>query len=598
MRDIHRKWPARAPVPRPAIALAAALLLGALLAGGVAHADRRAALGSYEQEALDYALAARGLAIEPAPAGKVLGQIHVVNLEVFDADTSFLTWLNLFHRTTRARVIEREVLLRPGQVWDDAVVEDSLRRLRDPLFSALVVMMPVRAGAPGQVDLLVVTRDIWSLRLNTLYELQGTTLSTLVIAPSENNLMGWRKQLAMVYTLDLGDYEVGPYYLDKNVGGTRLQLGARGALIFARDSDTLEGVDSSLELVYPLWSLSRAWGAALNATHRDAVVRDFQGPVLRPYDNPDTAEQEAIPWRYEQRATRIEANATRALGRGTKHHLTAGYELRIDRRSLPADFPDDDALRAAFARDVLGRSERSSALVLRYNLFTPAFATYRNVDTFDLPEEVRLGPDLRAEVAVARRLLGSEQDFARLAAGLSWTWELGGGGFARAALESGGRVQGGELIDRQLAADVVAASPTLWGALRLVGRADADACIPNRRSTVDEQICRFVLGGESGLRGYRIGEFAGNQRVRANLEARTMPVRVWFSRVGALAFWDAGHAAGAAGELRVHHDVGAGVRVLIPQLQPAVFRVDWAVPLTGDTAGLPGRFIAGAEQVF
>lgn len=593
MHDTYHRW----SMP---VALAAILLLGAVLAAGSAHADadRRAALGSYEQEALDQALAARALAIEPAPEGKVLGRIHVVNLEVFDADTSFLTWLNLFHRTTRARVIEREVLLRPGQVWDDAVVEDSVRRLRDPLFSALVVMMPVRAAAPGHVDLLVVTRDIWSLRMNTLYELQGSTLSTLVLAPSENNLLGWRKQLAMVYELDLGDYEVGPFYLDKNVGGTRLQLDARGALIFARDSDALEGVDSRLALVYPLWSLARAWGAALQALHRDAVVRDFRGTELRPYDNPDTPVEEAIPWRYERRATQVEANVTRALGRGAKHHLTAGYELRIDRRSLPADFPADDVLRAAFARDVLGRSERSSALVLRYNLFTPVFATYRNVDTFDLPEEVRLGPDLRAEVAVARRLLGSEEDFARLAAGLSWTWGLGGGGFARAALESGSRVQDGDLIDRQITAALVAASPVLWGALRVVGRADADACIPNRQSAAEEQICRFVIGGETGLRGYRIGDFAGNKRVRANLEVRSMPVRVWFSRVGALAFWDAGHAADAFDDLRVHHDVGAGLRMLIPQLQPAVFRFDWAVPLTGDTAGLPGRFIAGAEQVF
>jgi hypothetical protein len=46
------------------------------------------------------------------------------------------------------------------------------------------------------------------------------------------------------------------------------------------------------------------------------------------------------------------------------------------------------------------------------------------------------------------------------------------------------------------------------------------------------------------------------------------------------------------------HSVGTGIRYLVPMLQPFVFRLDWAVPLQGPSAGFPGRFSAGVAQVF
>ena len=77
---------------------------------------------------------------------------------------------------------------------------------------------------------------------------------------------------------------------------------------------------------------------------------------------------------------------------------------------------------------------------------------------------------------------------------------------------------------------------------------------------------------------------------------------IWFSRAGAVLFYDVGDAAdcyrGCPNDLVLHQDVGVGGRMLLPQLQPYVFRFDWAIPLTGPTAGFPGRFIAGVNQVF
>jgi hypothetical protein len=44
--------------------------------------------------------------------------------------------------------------------------------------------------------------------------------------------------------------------------------------------------------------------------------------------------------------------------------------------------------------------------------------------------------------------------------------------------------------------------------------------------------------------------------------------------------------------------VGAGFRMLIPQVDPYVMRLDWAIPLDGENAGFPGRVSLGFFQVF
>src|SRR6266545_308404 len=64
-----------------------------------------ARLGSYEQDALQRALTARGLVVDPAPGGKIVRRIHVVNLPVFGDAEGFLTWFNMFHVTSRERMV-------------------------------------------------------------------------------------------------------------------------------------------------------------------------------------------------------------------------------------------------------------------------------------------------------------------------------------------------------------------------------------------------------------------------------------------------------------------------------------------------------------
>jgi hypothetical protein len=128
----------------------------------------------------------------------------------------------------------------------------------------------------------------------------------------------------------------------------------------------------------------------------------------------------------------------------------------------------------------------------------------------------------------------------------------------------------------------------------------------------------LTLGGDTGLRGYVIGDRLGKSRFLGNLEVRSMALKLSSLRLGGLVFWDVGDAGSPnspetteGGDLprafhsllglTPHHSVGMGLRLLIPQLNSNLIRLDWAFAIR-DTmhtrAGWPGRISLGFQQTF
>jgi outer membrane protein assembly factor BamA len=296
------------------------------------RAEQVRSFGSLERESVEEALAQLGLIVDPSPEGKLMGRVYVVNQDVFSRRDWHFQFLNIFHRTTRADALARELLLAPGQRFDEAIADESVRNLQAPapLFfadgtrfaapqlSSVVALVPVASPTPGTVDLLAVTRDLWSLRFNTDFQFQKDTLSYLSTSVSENNLLGWRKYLGARFEMDQGRFGVGPSYFDPNVAGTRLTLLATGTAWYARETDRYEGNNEMFSLRYPLYSLASHWGAGLDVSHQDTVVRSFCDNQLCPVDVDGTS----APFAYRQRSLAADANAVRSFGRAVIQRVT------------------------------------------------------------------------------------------------------------------------------------------------------------------------------------------------------------------------------------------------------------------------------------
>lgn len=552
-------------------------------------------LGDYERYAVEQVLDRREWRIADDPGSKLVDDIHVVSLPVFsERDGEMLQWFNRLHVTSKPGVIRHDILLESGDHWDPDEAQETERNLRDstyPVF-ALAVVIPIETPKPDAIDVLVVTRDIWSLRPTASFEYQNGTLSDLFLAVSENNLLGRHKAPGLFFDMGLGTFGFGPRFFDPNVFGTHVQFFSRGRLLFDRGEGDFEGSRSVTQVAYPLWNLDRTWGADLTVSHRDEVVRQFRGPALLRYDNPSTAADESAPYKYRLRTFNASTRVRYATGETVEHRLSAGYRFQFQTAELTPDFPTDDQLREAFTRDALPPPERNSGPTLGYNLFVPEWRTYRNINSYELPEERRLGPYLNLKVAPALEFLGSLDNFVGMSATAGGRLDLFDEGFALAEGSVSSRLKDGDLVDTQLTGVAQVAPPPAVDRFRLVVRSRVDRLIDDTQNRL------LFAGGRTGLRGYRIGAFEGQTRVLTNVEVRSMPVPVWTTRVGAVAFWDVGHATDRPGDLWFRHDVGLGLRVLIPQANTSPLRADWAFPLSADQSVWPGRLSVGFGQAF
>jgi hypothetical protein len=598
-------------------------------------------LGKLEREAVDDALALRGLTLDPEPQGKIVATVQVVNLDVFLARERVpLVWANIFHRTTREHHVRRESLLQAGDRYDQDLVEETTRNLQDPSLSNAVAVLPVKSATPGMVDLLIVTRDVWSLRFNQSFEAQGNHLLYYTGQLSENNLFGWRKNLAAVFVMDQSEMSLGPNYIDPNVLGTRLRLQAAFYWLWKRDSGEFnpgpqEGTSSRFHLEYPLFALASRWGAAADFSHVDGVYRRFRGTevVQIPLDGTPrnacdplpavSAGVPAVPWVYRIKMLNTSEVVTRSFRRpAVIQRVSAGHELSLVRPSFTSDFPyaEGSPERAQFSQEVFPLSERLSDLFLRYQVFTPRYRTFRDLDTFDFREDMRLGPYLSLKAGRAGAWVGSQRDLSIFAASFNLA-EAAMGGLQSAGGSWEARAAGGEMTDQLVRGRVTLATPVLARLLRVVATGNLGLLYRNTRKRY------FAVGGDSGtgdypvgvdkgltsydtglrgyddvLRGYPVGEFAGcGAQFVGHVEARTMALKLAFLRLGGLLFFDAGDAAADVGRLTLYSDVGFGLRLLIPQLNTYALRFDWAFPLRpapGVAAGWPGRMTFGFRQVF
>jgi hypothetical protein len=579
----------------------------------MAGSPARLRLGVLEGESVEDAMAMLGLRIDPYPEGKRIGHVYVVNQDVFSRQDWYFRFFNVFHRTTRSETLERELLMKVGQCYDEALVDESVRNLQTPPslvtantnvfsppeLSSVVAFLPVISPQPDSVDMLAVTRDLWSLRFNTTFEFQQGVLSLFKTSLSENNLFGWRKYLALVFDMDQGRYDVGPSYFDPNVAGSRLMLFTEAKVYYARDTNQHEGDGELFSLHYPLYALAVRWGAGFDFIHGNTVERTFHGNGLRVEDLSDTPDVvEAFPDIYRQRVYTTNAYVVRSFGHTVIQRVTFGH--RFDRRhstTLP-DFPGGPSTPAeadAFLAEFAPLSETRSEPYFRYEMFVARYGTFRDLDTFDLRENRQVGPSVIVEAGASLPALGSDYQSFPVSVAATWAFAPTSDAYGYALGQASARLRSGRFIDQQVRAQVYLATPHLGRVARFVISAATDSVRADTRRT------RFILGGSTGLRGYAIGDFADTSDFIAHLELRLKPLVLSSQRLGAIAFYDVGDAAPSFLSLVPHHDFGIGLRWLIPQLNSSVLRIDWAVATQSTTltrAGMPGRITAGYLQVF
>ena len=539
---------------------------------------------SYEWKRTKAVLTAEKLAVEREPEGKRIAWIRVVRDEVFVAGEVFPTWFNIFHARTRERIVTRELLFAVGDGYEHEHIEESMRNLRGMSIFALARIVAVRSNTPGEVGVLVHTRDLWSLRLESAFNV-STQLNGLDLGLVERNVAGIGHHAGIGFSLRPDTFSMSETYSVRRVLGGPLRLYERGGLIFNRDSATPEGGFGSFVFGRPFYSIAQTYSYGIEAAYTTRIRRQLSNGEPLPWI-PDGSSQAAGSRIWSQR--NLDTSASFAIRRGHKaRHTVRAFAFFDSSHYGPNSETDiDDGMHASFADQVLPPDRREVGPGLSYSMFIPNYRTYTDLDTFGQSENVRLGPDVDASIRAPLTIVGSYKEARIASVSLGWTWPLGGGlisasGGARA------RWQDAEFIDQRISASMRGATP-MMGFVRLVARA---------RTVLrwnDTSKSLVSLGSDDGLRGFPAEYLTGYgaHMINTNVELRTKGVAWRGVIVGGVLFYDTGAVFSSLDEMHFAHGFGAGLRLLLPQLNrtpwiaDAGFSTESFVPVPTIRSGL------------
>lgn len=496
---------------------------------------------------------------ELVASGAVIGEIFVRTDDIFDPERSgedrlLFQIANRLHVTTRASVVERKILFEPGDPYDPRALQETARYLRSLEYIYDAEVTPVRYRH-GQVDILVRTRDVWTLGVGAGLKRSGGE-NTWQFQIEESNLLGTGRFFDAKFTDDPDRRSSRVRFIDDSLLGTRAAL----RLWYSDNSD---GHRRVLDLERPFFSLDTRWAAGGKIVSDERLERIYrQGEVAQRFF-------------HEKTFAEVRGGLSRGIREGRTRRWLWGYTFEEDRFFTDLEF---------FPRREAPAQRRLSYLWVGLEHIEDDFLETRNMDQLGRTEDLNLGRELRARIGWSDPALGADESQAIFDADLRSGWAFESGqtlfvnGYASGRWGSSGHENvrvGGEV--RYYLKN--------FGRHRLHASFRADAAW-----NLDPEK-QLLLGGDNGLRGYPLRFQDGDRRLLLSLEQRFYTNWHLFElvHVGAAVFFDAGRAFYARGgpealeDQGVLKDIGFGLRLSSSRsARGQMVHLDVAFPLDGD----------------
>ena len=508
--------------------------------------------------------------------GAVIGKIIIRNENIFDLNNpkdnnALFRLANRLHPVTRPDVIRQQLLFRTGERYSRHLLDESARILRaDPYFYDASVT-PV-SYHDGKVDVLVVTRDVWTLDPGFNFSRSGGASST-GFEIEDINLFGTGTdvQLSHSHTVDrsASNVQVSNQHTLDSWFITDLAYGSLS-----------DGKLRQLIVNRPFYSLEAHHAGGITATDitEDNSLYD-RGQIVDKFSNQARFFQLYGGW-----SPGLEHGWTRRFSAGLtddEHH----FGLPVGPWSGPTVLPADRKFVYPW---------------LRFDLVQDQFIKLRNRNQIGRTEDFDLGAYATVQVGWANVALGSSREAVPFMLAAGDGYELDANDTLLLSGVMTGRIERGELRNGVLRGVVSffdeQTSSNRWLFFSSVKGA------AGKRLDLENQI---LLGGDNGLRGYPLRYQDGTSRLLFSAEERYFsdwfPLQIF--RVGAAVFFDMGRTWGQAplaapgyGWLK---DVGFGLRLGNARTGLGnVIHVDLAFPLDARGNISQVQFLVQTEQQF
>ncbi len=555
-------------------------------------AERGQVYSPYELETIAEVLGSRREARDQAPEGKTIERVEVVPLDVIEERDPVPRLLNVFHYTSRPSVIRRELLVREGDPYQQVLVDETIRNLRRLPQLSVILVVATRGTTPDRVGLVVVTKDVWSIRLGWSIDYTAGGLERFEAQPAEWNFLGTHQTLYGHFLYQPLSYTFGLGYVVPRIGDSRVAAVALTDVQVNRVSGAPEGSLGSLVTGQPLYSGLVGWAWDASVAWEDEVVRRYSYAQLYEYR---ASTGKLVPSEYRAREYVTTYEATRSFGWDTKHDFTFG--AGIDRNEYTTSFSGiDSASVADFVANNVPVGDTRVGPFVQYHGYKKRFVRVIDFDTLALQEDFSLGHDVVLRLYPSFRALGSTRDVFGIYGAVQYTFAVRDGLF-RVSFASRTEPEVDRIADAAVEPTAHFVSPSIGGLGRIVLDATTTYRWRNYLNTT------ATLGGADRLRGYPTSFFQGPNYVAYNVELRSRPVEILSCEIAGVAFFDAGDAYRTSRDFTMYQSAGVGFRALFPQLDRIVFRADIGFPFERplDSTGVPipaYGFLVSFSQAF
>ncbi len=325
-------------------------------------------------------------------AGAVIGNIDLDIRNIFDEsdarEANGLYWLaNHLHIRTKHATIKAQLLFASGDKYLARKLAETERALRLLTYIYDARVVPVRY-ADGKVDIKVITKDVWTLSPGISFGRAGGSNSTNFNL-QDSNFLGWGKGLEISHGSTVDRTSTSVDWTDPNVLGSRWT----SDLTYADSSD---GMQRSLKVARPFYSLDAPWSAKITAVKFDRTISRYNlGDIVDQFNDNESS--------YE-----LSGGISSGLTDGWTKRLTFG--MRYDRNiflptpvtSMPArQLPPDRTLSYPF---------------VGFDVLQDKYQKVGDENQIGRTEDLYFGTEVKGEVGLSNSAFGADRNAIMLAA--------------------------------------------------------------------------------------------------------------------------------------------------------------------------------------
>ncbi len=507
-------------------------------------------------------------------ANAVIGTVLLDNQNIFNLDdpkdnTKLFRLADELHIKTRADVIRKQLLFKPGDRYNRHLIDESERILRADGYFYDAWIREIRYE-DNHVDLRVTTRDVWTLNPGFNFSRSGGT-NSVGVQLQDTNFLGSGASFKVFHTSTVDRSTTGLQASDQHTFGTWIS----SAATFSNNSD---GYLREISVQQPFYALNTRWAAGgygLNDLQTDSLYD--RGNVIDKFQDLHQGAQIFGGW-----SSGVQQN-------GWVHRWTTGFTYD-EHNFAPVPWAGPS---------VAPVDRRFLYPFVQYDLIQDDFIRMWNHDQIGRTEDFYLGTSFSARAGYANASLGSSTNALLFQSDASTGF---GGNGRRSTLllfwDFSGRITQAALYNGIMDASVRYYNEQSKNWLFFTTL----SATKGWRLDLDNQI---TLGGDNGLRGYPLRYQDGTARALFTVEQRYFtdwyPFRLF--RVGGAIFFDAGRTWGqaplAAPSLGLLTDAGFGLRFGNSRTALGnVIHVDLAFPFNGDRTIKKVQFLIQTEHSF